>query len=115
MYAGEIVERGPSEDLTQRPAHPYSQLLLAAAPDPDRLGAPVEERLLRGSRQASSALVDDDRLPLQPALPVLGRPLQGGMRRLCVRSARSEPRPAGGSTSTAPELLSPDSEKGACR
>jgi peptide/nickel transport system ATP-binding protein len=32
MYAGEIVERGPSEDLTQQPAHPYTQLLLAAAP-----------------------------------------------------------------------------------
>ena len=38
MYAGRIVERGPSEALTQEPAHPYTQLLLAAAPDPDRLG-----------------------------------------------------------------------------
>ncbi len=47
MYAGEIVERGPSEELTQRPAHPYTQLLLAAAPDPDRLGAPIDERLTR--------------------------------------------------------------------
>jgi peptide/nickel transport system ATP-binding protein len=37
MYAGEIVERGPAEDLTQQPAHPYTQLLLAAAPDPDNL------------------------------------------------------------------------------
>jgi peptide/nickel transport system ATP-binding protein len=36
MYAGEIVERGPSEEVTQRPAHPYTQLLVAAAPDPDR-------------------------------------------------------------------------------
>ena len=38
MYAGEIVERGPSEELTQQPAHPYTQLLVSAAPDPDRLG-----------------------------------------------------------------------------
>ena len=38
MYAGEIVERGPSEDLTQQPAHPYTQLLVASAPDPDNLG-----------------------------------------------------------------------------
>jgi peptide/nickel transport system ATP-binding protein len=38
MYAGRIVERGPSEALTQQPAHPYTQLLLSAAPDPDRLG-----------------------------------------------------------------------------
>ena len=34
MYAGEIVERGPAEELTQHPAHPYTQLLVASAPDP---------------------------------------------------------------------------------
>jgi peptide/nickel transport system ATP-binding protein len=39
MYAGEIVERGPAEDVTQRPAHPYTQLLVASAPDPDNLGS----------------------------------------------------------------------------
>jgi peptide/nickel transport system ATP-binding protein len=38
MYAGKIVERGPAEDLTQQPAHPYTQLLVASAPDPDNLG-----------------------------------------------------------------------------
>jgi peptide/nickel transport system ATP-binding protein len=57
MYAGEIVERGPSEDLTQRPAHPYTQLLLAAAPDPDRLGTPVPVRVAgSASRAATSPL-----------------------------------------------------------
>ena len=69
MYAGEIVERGPSEELTQRPAHPYSQLLLAAAPDPDRLGAPVEERILRGSRRASSALSTTTGCRFSPRCP----------------------------------------------
>jgi peptide/nickel transport system ATP-binding protein len=39
MYAGQIVERGPAEELTQHPAHPYTQLLVASAPDPDNLGA----------------------------------------------------------------------------
>src|SRR6185312_4004799 len=39
MYAGEIVERGPAEEITQQPAHPYTQLLVASAPDPDRLGS----------------------------------------------------------------------------
>jgi peptide/nickel transport system ATP-binding protein len=39
MYAGEIVERGPAEDVTQLPAHPYTQLLVASAPDPDNLGS----------------------------------------------------------------------------
>ena len=38
MYAGQMVEGGPSEEVTQRPKHPYTQLLLQAAPDPDRLG-----------------------------------------------------------------------------
>jgi peptide/nickel transport system ATP-binding protein len=39
MYGGQIVERGPAEEITQRPAHPYTQLLIASAPDPDNLGS----------------------------------------------------------------------------
>ena len=38
LYAGEVVERGAAEDVTQHPAHPYTQLLVASAPDPDHLG-----------------------------------------------------------------------------
>jgi oligopeptide/dipeptide ABC transporter ATP-binding protein len=34
MYAGHIVETGPAEDVLGRPRHPYTELLLAAAPDP---------------------------------------------------------------------------------
>ncbi|TMD88382.1 MAG: ABC transporter ATP-binding protein [Chloroflexi bacterium] len=41
MYAGQLVEAAPSVSLTDRPAHPYTQLLLAAAPDPDRVEAPA--------------------------------------------------------------------------
>jgi peptide/nickel transport system ATP-binding protein len=51
MYAGEIVERGPAEDLTQHPAHPYTQLLVASAPDPDNLGGG-----LHGFRPSGSTL-----------------------------------------------------------
>jgi len=36
MYAGQIIEQGPAAVVTDRPQHPYTQLLLAAAPDPDR-------------------------------------------------------------------------------
>jgi peptide/nickel transport system ATP-binding protein len=42
MYGGQIVERGPAEDVTQRPAHPYTQLLVASAPDPDNLGSSLK-------------------------------------------------------------------------
>jgi peptide/nickel transport system ATP-binding protein len=40
MYAGQLVETAPSADLTDHPAHPYTQLLLSAAPDPDRAAPP---------------------------------------------------------------------------
>lgn len=41
MYAGQLVEAGPSETVTQKAAHPYTQLLIASAPDPSR---PDDER-----------------------------------------------------------------------
>ena len=41
MYAGQLVEAAPSVSLTDNPAHPYTQLLLSAAPDPDRAQQPV--------------------------------------------------------------------------
>jgi peptide/nickel transport system ATP-binding protein len=34
MYAGQIVERGPIEQVLSSPLHPYTRLLLAAVPDP---------------------------------------------------------------------------------
>jgi peptide/nickel transport system ATP-binding protein len=43
MYAGRVVESGPSLQVTDSPAHPYTQLLLDAAPDPERPGSQVIE------------------------------------------------------------------------
>ena len=34
MYAGHLVEEGPTEDVLQQPKHPYTQLLVSAVPDP---------------------------------------------------------------------------------
>jgi peptide/nickel transport system ATP-binding protein len=33
MYRGKIVEIGDSEQITTRPAHPYTQQLVAATPE----------------------------------------------------------------------------------
>jgi peptide/nickel transport system ATP-binding protein len=52
MYAGQLVESGPAEAVTDQPAHPYTQLLLSAAPDPDR----AAQAQLRG-RGAPPSLV----------------------------------------------------------
>ena len=55
MYAGQIVERGPVEQVLAEPLHPYTQLLLAAAPDPaKRIGDdPIEP-----SKGVAAAAVD---------------------------------------------------------
>jgi peptide/nickel transport system ATP-binding protein len=34
MYAGHLVEEGPAEQLLTQPKHPYTKLLIRAAPDP---------------------------------------------------------------------------------
>jgi peptide/nickel transport system ATP-binding protein len=40
MYLGQLVEKGTREQVFARPAHPYTQALLAAAP----LADPVRQR-----------------------------------------------------------------------
>ncbi len=41
MYAGQIIEQAPREQLFSRPAHPYTQKLFAALPDAGRSGQPL--------------------------------------------------------------------------
>ena len=52
MYAGRVVESGDSESVTQDPKHPYTQLLVRSAPDPDDLDARA-----RGARGEAPSLV----------------------------------------------------------
>lgn len=55
MYAGRVVEGGDSETVTQHPAHPYTQLLIASAPDPDRV-VDEQERHETGSGEPPSLI-----------------------------------------------------------
>lgn len=38
LYAGQVMEQGPTVDVLEAPLHPYTQLLIASAPDPERRG-----------------------------------------------------------------------------
>ncbi len=67
MYAGEIIERGPAEELTQRPAHPYTQLLVASAPDPDNLGSTLRAGAKHTVRPGVGAA--DHGCPFHPRCP----------------------------------------------
>jgi peptide/nickel transport system ATP-binding protein len=57
MYRGEIVEHGPSDSVILSPAHPYTQILAGAAPDPSasRLALAAARRQRQGAREARAA------------------------------------------------------------
>jgi peptide/nickel transport system ATP-binding protein len=70
MYAGQIVERGPAEELTQHPAHPYTQLLVASAPDPDNLGSTLRAGAKRDARAPEGANLAATGCPFSPRCPL---------------------------------------------
>lgn len=49
MYAGEIVEQAPKEELFQNPLHPYTQALIASAP---HIGKEKRDFILKGEAPA---------------------------------------------------------------
>jgi peptide/nickel transport system ATP-binding protein len=48
MYLGQVVESGPSEQITADPQHPYTASLLSAVPEPDPVRERRRERILLG-------------------------------------------------------------------
>lgn len=49
MYAGQVVESGPTEAVIQDPKHPYTKLLLDSSPDPEASAHTDREALFRGA------------------------------------------------------------------
>lgn len=45
MYQGKIVELGSSQEINNRPVHPYTKSLLSAVPQPDPLSESVRQRV----------------------------------------------------------------------
>ena len=89
MYAGEIVESGPTEALFHTPRHPYTRLLFAATPD-----LYGEEEVASIPGDAAAARPPDHRLPLPPALRPRLRALRGGAARRSSRSPSGTRPPA---------------------
>ncbi|AGB16922.1 oligopeptide/dipeptide ABC transporter, ATP-binding protein [Halovivax ruber XH-70] len=48
MYVGELMEVGPAEELFERPAHPYTEALLAAIPNVDPASTIEDTFVLEG-------------------------------------------------------------------
>ena len=57
MYAGQIVERGPVEQVLSDPLHPYTRLLLAAVPDP---ATKLRAQRIEARKGRASAAVDPE-------------------------------------------------------
>ena len=55
MYAGQIVESGPVEEVLSSPLHPYTRLLLSAVPDP---AANLHAERIEMRKGVASAAVD---------------------------------------------------------
>jgi peptide/nickel transport system ATP-binding protein len=65
MYAGRVVESGPSLEVTDNPAHPYTQLLLDAAPDPER----AEPQVIEARGAAPSLITPPSGCRFHPRCP----------------------------------------------
>jgi peptide/nickel transport system ATP-binding protein len=53
MYAGQIVEHGPVEEVLAEPLHPYTRLLVASVPDPATKTEAQQVELRRGDASAA--------------------------------------------------------------
>jgi peptide/nickel transport system ATP-binding protein len=99
MYAGQIVERGPTEAVLHEPLHPYTRLLVSAVPDP---GTGLRRTRIDARKGHASAAVDPpatcrfvERCPLaeavcRSAVPALVEARPGHFVRCPVTTTRED-------------------------
>ena len=88
MYLGRFVELGPTEQVSERPLHPYTQALLSAEPLPlpsNLACRPAHRAARRGSEPDRPALG----MPFPHPLPLRARPLRREDAGLARAQARS--------------------------
>jgi peptide/nickel transport system ATP-binding protein len=69
MYAGQVVEGGSGEAVTQHAAHPYTQLLIASAPDPDRITGTAADVKDAGTGEPPSLIAPPSGCRFHPRCP----------------------------------------------
>jgi oligopeptide/dipeptide ABC transporter ATP-binding protein len=67
MYAGHVVEVGPTEQVLADPRHPYTQLLLSAVPDPK---APVDDSAAADAAEPPRVVNPTPGCRFEPRCPV---------------------------------------------
>ncbi len=98
MYAGRLVEEGPTRTLFTTPRHPYTAHLVAALP---RIGDTTPKAAARGTTAQPCRTAH--RLPLSPSLPARHREVQD--RRAATRAGRAgSSRPRAGAAPTCVRL-----------
>ncbi|MBD3753683.1 MAG: ABC transporter ATP-binding protein, partial [Micrococcales bacterium] len=68
MWAGQVVETGPTETVLSRPLHPYTRRLLSAVPHPDPQRRPLERERATDLRMPKLLLprdTDPERIALR--------------------------------------------------
>lgn len=102
MYGGRIIESGPTESMVKEPVHPYTELLIEAAPDPahykgsghsavksSSTNAPVDNSVeVVGCRFANRCPYATDRCTAAP-IPEY-RSSDGSRRVFCVLAERRD-------------------------
>jgi peptide/nickel transport system ATP-binding protein len=87
MYAGQVVEGGSGEAVTQHAAHPYTRLLIASAPDPDRIAGVASEVEDGGTGEPPSLIDPPSGCRFHPRCPhAMARCVAEAPPRLAVES-----------------------------